>query len=126
MEDIDLLILLNYLKLNQRDEAMAIVDPAHVSSNQQSLLGKCMQSTGENLLLVNLQNLNKSRNCKEKKTVLTGKDCCEENVVRKRNESTFPKCIKYAVFISKLLPLLRQLLFVHPTPIPKRENKAIS
>jgi len=70
--------------------------------------------------------LKQKQELQRKKTVLTGKDCCEENVVRKRNESTFPKCIKYAVFISKLLSLLRQLLFVHPTPIPKRENKAIS
>lgn len=52
----------------------------------------------------------KSSNCREKKpnqnTILTGKDRREEDVVGKRNESTFSKRIEYAVLIGKLLSFL--------------------
>lgn len=72
------------------------------------------------------KNFKKSVIAEEKNpTVLTGKDCGEEDVVGKRNESTFSKRIKYAVLICKLLSLLGQFLFIHPTRTPKRENKAI-
>lgn len=81
-----------------------------------------------NSKLIACQNLKKNKSviAEEKKpTVLTGKDCGEEDVVGKRNESTFSKRIKYAVLIGKLLSLLGQFLFIHPTHTPKRENKAI-
>lgn len=66
-----------------------------------------MYATIANSLLVNLHNLKKALIAEKKKpAVLTGKDRCEEDIVGKRNESTFSKGIKYAVFISKLLSLL--------------------
>lgn len=56
--------------------------------------------------------------------LLTGKDRGEEDVVRKRNESALPERIENAVLIGKLLPLLGQLLFKHPSHTPKRGEKA--
>lgn len=56
--------------------------------------------------------------------VLTGKDRGEEDVVRKRNESALPERIENAVLVGKLLPLLGQLLFKHPSHTPKRGEKA--
>ena len=43
---------------------------------------------------------------------LTGQHSGEEDVVREGDETTFSQCVKYAVLICKLLPLLGDLLLI--------------
>ena len=44
--------------------------------------------------------------------VLTGQHGGEEDVVGERDKSTFSQCVKYAVLVCKLLPLLGDLLLI--------------
>ncbi len=45
-------------------------------------------------------------------TLLTGQHSGEEDVVREGDKATFSQCVKYAVLICKLLPLLGNLLLI--------------
>lgn len=76
------------------------------------------------LFLVNPENLKKPGVARKISAVLTGKDRGEEDVVGKGNESTFSERIEDAVLVGKLLPLLGQLLVIHPSHTPKRAQKA--
>lgn len=55
--------------------------------------------------------------------VLTGQHSREEDVVREGDEATFSQCVKYAVLIGKLLPLLGDLLLIQARTIKNKGEK---
>lgn len=57
---------------------------------------------------------------------LTGEHSGEEDVVREGDKATFSQCVKYAVLIGKLLPLLGDLLLIQARTQKKSYIKIIS
>ncbi len=58
--------------------------------------------------------------------VLTGEHSGEEDVVREGDKATFSQCVKYAVLICKLFPLLGDLLLIQARTKKKSSIKKIS